>query len=118
MNRVSPFRGGKGNHLIASGAAFATIWGFFLAANILLMVTSSVILYLYSETDGTCDSTHDAWLLKMGASGLGLAGFFMIPLIAIYVINERWIEQFPTTEVNPLIRTANENARLAKQQAQ
>lgn len=119
MNLFTSLIGGeKSNHLIASGAAFATIWGFFFAANILLIVVSSALLVLYNKEDNECDDVHQDYIMKLGATGVGLGCFFMIPMIVVYIVNDRWIEQFSITEMNPLIRTATEHQRLVNQKAQ
>ena len=118
MNFFNMFVGGdnskKPNYLIASGAAFVTLWGFFLAAILMMLITSSALIALHEDASNECSIEHQDWLLKMGIAGVVFSGICIIPLIVIFVVNHNWISQFSIADMNPIIRTSAEHARLEK----
>jgi hypothetical protein len=111
---TSLFGGSKNHHLIASGAAFATIWGFFLACIILLIVVSGVMLNDAMVTDDQSGVLSERKKLhyEVAGTGLGIAALMIIVLISIYSINDKWIDQFPVMKTQMIASTIARHGEL------
>lgn len=120
---MNSFGGGeKTNHLIASGAAFVFAWSFLLVAIVTLVVAGGILLVAYTNENNANgdggDSDHKDLHLNMGISCEVIAGILLLfVVIPLWFTNEKFIAQFTTTEMNPLIRTANEATRLNNRNA-
>ena len=109
--QLSAFKGGYAtNNLIASGAAFHVMAISFTAICALAIALGSTLIVLHDEETGSCAVLKEQWLLKFGATSIGLGVFFGIVIIVTWVLNYRFAAMFPVSKLNIVASTVAAHA--------
>ena len=103
MNPLLKFAGGKNNYFVlASGPAFHYNAICLVITSGLCIATGSVLINFHLDNQGCkiLDDEETNWLLKLGASAVGLGIFFLISVIVVWVLNRDFVKSFGSMKMS------------------